>query len=235
MVKSNIYNTIAPVIVVGIILFIIIIIIYYNRDTIKYDDGPYVDKIGNIYSNVIRMPNKSEKEIFIKPDVQLTSVVVQDGESSITTNIEDIIDRTPINSSIKKCELSKPNRKSTSKGEEICRKVMEEIYDAPFISVRPDWLKNPETGHNLELDCYNDDLEIAVEYNGIQHYKYPNAFHKTKQEFFAQVRRDRYKATVCKQKKIYLIVIDYTVPHDMIKSTILKKLPENVRLLNEKK
>jgi hypothetical protein len=35
-----------------------------------------------------------------------------------------------------------------------------------FKSVRPGWLENPLTGRNLELDCYNEYLKLALEYNG---------------------------------------------------------------------
>ena len=63
---------------------------------------------------------------------------------------------------------------SYSKGETECRKVLESIFGKPFPSSRPDFLRNPVTGgiHNLELDCYNHELGLAVEYNGIQHYKF---------------------------------------------------------------
>ena len=32
------------------------------------------------------------------------------------------------------------------------------------------------TGKSLELDCYNVEYGVALEYNGIQHYKFPNPF-----------------------------------------------------------
>ena len=58
-----------------------------------------------------------------------------------------------------------------SKGEIECRKVLEEIFNRPFKKHRPNFLNNPVTGgmFNLELDCYNDDIGLALEYNGIQH------------------------------------------------------------------
>jgi len=101
-----------------------------------------------------------------------------------------------------------------SKGELLCKKAIEEIYGVPFYCVRPDFLKNPETGRNLELDLYNDDLKIAVEYNGIGHYVYPNPFHKTKEDFLNQVRRDQFKIETCDQNGIYLISVPYNVPNN---------------------
>src|SRR5205823_8856314 len=56
-----------------------------------------------------------------------------------------------------------------SRGERICCQTMQRIYGVSFKSTWPSWLINPETGEGLELDCYNDELKIAVEYNGEQH------------------------------------------------------------------
>ena len=58
-----------------------------------------------------------------------------------------------------------------SKGEQKCKETLEKIYGKEFLCVRPDFLRNPETNRKLELDCYNEELKLAVEYNGIQHYK----------------------------------------------------------------
>ena len=116
-----------------------------------------------------------------------------------------------------------------SKGEMLCKKAIEEIYGVPFYCVRPNFLKNPETGRNLELDMYNDDLKIALEYSGQHHYVYPNPFHKTKEEFMNQVRRDQYKVEMCDQNGIYLITVPYNVPleYEKIKAYIEYYLPEN--------
>ncbi len=124
-----------------------------------------------------------------------------------------------------------------SRGEAICKQVIEDIYGAPFFCVRPDFLKNPETGRNLELDLYNDFYKIAVEYSGLQHYKYPNNFHKTEEEFIKQVRRDEFKVDMCDKHGIYLITVPHTVKNDYneIRKYIEYYLPENYakRLENE--
>lgn len=120
------------------------------------------------------------------------------------------------------------NLKSKWKYQNICCKVLEEIYKKPFTSSRPGWLKNPETGGILEIDCYNEDLKIGVEYNGVQHYRYPNIFHKTYDEFIKQVRRDQYKHKRCDEQGVYLITVPYNVPQDKIRDYILHYLPENV-------
>ena len=92
--------------------------------------------------------------------------------------------------------LSSSNKKSSnnkdSKGETICRNYLEKTLQRRFSKARPDFLRNPVTGgdFNLELDCYNKDIGLALEYNGIQHYKYTPYFHKNKESFLNQKYRD---------------------------------------------
>jgi hypothetical protein len=151
---------------------------------------------------------------------------------NVTSNIINFtpIDKPPENkvTVIAKC-------KKYSKGEQKCREVLEEMYKKPFGCVRPDFLKNPETGKNLELDCYNDELKIGLEYNGIQHYRWPNYTNQTKEQFVQQLRRDKYKDEVCAANGIYLIKVPYNVPLNKIKEYIAYYAPENYenRMKNE--
>lgn len=120
-----------------------------------------------------------------------------------------------------------------SKGEAICCQTLEQIYGVPFDRIRPNWLKNPETGMNLELDCYNDDLRLAVEYNGIQHYVWPNFTGQSYEDFVKQVRRDRFKVDTCDANGVYLITVPYNVPHELIPRYIQWYLPEAVAARRE--
>jgi hypothetical protein len=117
--------------------------------------------------------------------------------------------------------------RSESRGERICRAFLEQYYGKPFKSTRPDFLQNPLTGRNLELDGYNPEMAMAFEYNGIQHYQYPNVFHKSEEEFEQQLRRDNFKREACDLSGIYLINIPYTVPHTQIPDYIKARLPHN--------
>jgi hypothetical protein len=105
------------------------------------------------------------------------------------------------------------HNKYVSKPERECCEVMKELTGLQFYSTRPDFLKNIITGRNLELDCYNHDLRLAVEYNGIQHYRYPNKFHKSKEQFEKQLIRDDMKRLLCDRNGIYLITVPYTESH----------------------
>ena len=113
-----------------------------------------------------------------------------------------------------------------SKGEKICRWYIENRFNRPFPTVRPTFLKSPETGCNLELDCYNEDMKLALEYNGRQHYVFgtSNTFHNAEYEFIAQVKRDQYKKKVCDDMEITLIIVPYTVSHEDIPDYIESKL-----------
>lgn len=102
-----------------------------------------------------------------------------------------------------------------------------------FPSCRPDFLVNPETGRCLELDCYNKTLGIACEYNGIQHYEYPNIYHTDVQQFKDQMRRDKFKEGVCKKNGILLIVVPYTVRD--LRMYIEKSVCRYTKLLIKKK
>ena len=113
-----------------------------------------------------------------------------------------------------------------SKGEIECKRVLEKIFNKPFNKIRPNFLNNPVTGgdHNLEIDCYNSELKIGCEYNGQQHYKYIPFFHKNKEAFQNQQYRDELKRRMCKEEGILLIEVPYTVRVEDIESYIKKEL-----------
>ena len=67
-----------------------------------------------------------------------------------------------------------------------------------------DWLRN--TSHaNMYLDIYFPKYKLGVEFQGQQHYKFPNFFHKTKAEFNAAKKRDKLKEELLKQNDIKYI------------------------------
>lgn len=115
-------------------------------------------------------------------------------------------------------EVTKPNptmvdgRRFRSVGEELCCEIFE-AYIGRYVhtSYRPNFLKNPETGHNLEYDCYDAVGQIAIEYNGSQHYKYTPRFHENEQKFHDQVYRDRLKLDLSTQYEIVLIRVPYII------------------------
>lgn len=116
--------------------------------------------------------------------------------------------------------------KKYSRGEIECRRVLEKIFRKPFNSSRPNFLRNPVTGnkHNLEIDCFNPQLRLGVEYNGAQHYKYIPYFHKNKEAFRNQMYRDDMKRRMCKDNGVNLIEVPYTVKIQDIETFLVHKL-----------
>ena len=54
-----------------------------------------------------------------------------------------------------------------------------------------------------------DNLLLLIEYNGIQHYKMNNYFHKNIEDFKISKKRDSLKKKYCKNNNINLIIIKY--------------------------
>jgi hypothetical protein len=112
-----------------------------------------------------------------------------------------------------------------SKGEVECRRVLESLFHLPFDKARPDFLNNPVTGgNNLELDCFNEQLKLAVEYDGEQHAKFIPFFHKNKETFYNQKYRDYMKIQLCKDNGITLIKVPHTVKTEDIEKYLIQKL-----------
>ena len=84
-----------------------------------------------------------------------------------------------------------------------------------IIGYRPEILKNPKTGRCLEIDAYHPHLKVGIEYNGIQHYKFPNHIHFDtpigKKAFDDGIDRDILKKSLCKDNNIHLIDIPYWI------------------------
>jgi hypothetical protein len=94
------------------------------------------------------------------------------------------------------------------KQEPRCRIWFERFFQRLFPKIRPKWLLN-HTGHRLELDGYCEELKLAFEYNGIQHYEHRKKFHKTAKAFKLQQQRDTLKLKLCVEHGVKLIIISY--------------------------
>ena len=114
-------------------------------------------------------------------------------------------------------------RANFKKHEQRCRIIMETIFRAPFTSVRPDFLLY-KNGKNLELDGYNEQLQVAFEYQGIQHRTFTPRFHKSRQDFILQQERDAFKKKICEERGIRLLEIPDTVPFDDLEKYIVAEV-----------
>ena len=121
-----------------------------------------------------------------------------------------VIPYKPILSEIPKKKKIPPKK---FQSEEECRNIIKLLTNQKFPKERPSFLKYPKTGNNLELDGFNNNLKIAFEYNGKQHYCYTPFFHKNYEDFLEQQRHDEFKKKICSLIGIHLIVIPYDVPN----------------------
>lgn len=120
----------------------------------------------------------------------------------------------------------KPKKKIMKKNETRCRMILENLFQSPFPSIRPDFLRY-KTGKNLELDGYNESLQLAFEYQGVQHRKYcPGLFHRSYDDFVHQQERDAFKKRICEQVGIHVIYIPDTIPYDDLVSYLHIKVNE---------
>jgi len=120
------------------------------------------------------------------------------------------------NLSFKNIYMYKPQRdpeenKFDSRGEIECRRYLETIFQLPFPKARPDFLRNPVTGNNLEIDCFNPTLKLGIEYNGKQHYSFTSFFHRNVEASTNQKYRDELKRRMCYENGITLIEVPYTI------------------------
>ncbi len=111
-------------------------------------------------------------------------------------------------------------------GENICRTVLESLFNKKFPKFRPPWLINGR-GNKMEIDGYCDDLRLGFEHQGIQHYKFIDYFHKTEDALLQRKQDDEEKRKLCKENGVFLIQIpsvpDLTSIEDL-QSYILKEL-----------
>ena len=129
---------------------------------------------------------------------------------------------------VKKIKEPKPQKpkkpKKLNKGEEKCREIFERLFNKPFLTIRPDFLKNDCTDQNMEIDGYNDDLKLGFEYQGVQHYKVTPYFHKDIQDFNKQVYRDNLKQQLLEKNGIKVVYVPYSIEMDDIEDFIKKEL-----------
>ena len=117
------------------------------------------------------------------------------------------------------------------KSEQLCREIFEELFLFKFPKSRPEFLKRKE------YDGFNEDLKIAFEYNGKQHYEYIPFFHKTFEEFESQKKRDLEKREISLQQGVILIEIpfmyNYQNPKKMYNHIVsLLKRQDSILIVN---
>jgi len=109
------------------------------------------------------------------------------------------------------------------KSEQKFREVIEKTLNAEFPKKHPSWLIN-DNGNRLELDGYNDELGIAFEYQGEQHFRQVSYLKDTKEVFAKRQKHDQIKKELCAQYGIILLCPTYELGEDEFEEHIKNEL-----------
>ncbi len=212
-------------ILMGIILLLIILVIYFATSGRPAPDPRQFSNLEDVKLNRYAPERRTSRKA--KDLVYDTNSLDPKPDEPSTFVQYPKVEEPPKEAPGQETKKAPPGKWKT---EAKCREVLEEMFGVPFPSVMNlPWLRNPKTGRHLQLDCYNADLGLALEYHGHQHYEFPNHYHKSKQEFEAQVYRDTIKRQLCDQNGVYLITVPYTVPKRDLYKYIEYYLPSNRR------
>ena len=112
---------------------------------------------------------------------------------------------------------------SASRPERLVRTFFEQIFGRPFPKVRPKWLRNT-TGFPLELDGYCEELRLAFEHQGTQHYRARTG--RFADQHAAIRKRDKRKRVMCRKRGVTLIEVP-----DLLRTLKLSELQSRIILL----
>jgi hypothetical protein len=100
-------------------------------------------------------------------------------------------------------------KKKKYKSQGILKELLESILSSRAVQEQKfSWLKSPRGGY-LRLDIFFPELKIAFEYHGKQHAEFPNAFHKTAEDFRYAAMCDEWKRQACSQHNILVYSFDH--------------------------
>ncbi len=126
--------------------------------------------------------------------------------------------------SVKGSSLTRGESKSCgcvkSYGEEKISSLLQEL-NIKFITQKTFPELKSEKGISLRIDFYLPDLNICIEYNGIQHYKAATGWSNEEHLIYTQ-KHDKIKQDYCQKNKIKLIIISY-LDYKNLTSDFLKK------------
>ena len=115
--------------------------------------------------------------------------------------------------------------------QERCRVILEILFQKKFKICCPKFLYDKTTKKTLELDMYNEELKLACEYQGVQHYEIMPWDKGNDSRLKRQIEKDLFKIKKCKENNIILLVISYKKvkfkKDNLVKSYIIQELKTN--------
>jgi hypothetical protein len=109
--------------------------------------------------------------------------------------------------------------------ERLCRHYFEALTGEKFPKSRPDWLLNSRS-NRMELDGFCENLSIAFEHQGKQHFEKVEHFNRRDETLEQRKKDDAKKRYLCKLNQIYLIEVPYHIPTDELATWISLALIE---------
>jgi hypothetical protein len=181
--------------------------------------------------NLCKIWNKKGFEILviITVIIIIAGAILRIGKKGTYQTLNDYKDKLLTRKGSNNFPVKAKREPIVSKSEGLCRRVLEKYFNKPFNKARPDFLRNPVTGgnFNLEIDCYNPELKLGLEYSGAQHYKYVPFFHSSKEAFLNQKYRDELKRRMCIDNGVKLIEVPYTVKYEQVENYVINELKKN--------
>lgn len=113
--------------------------------------------------------------------------------------------------------------------EAIARWYLEQILGVRFPTTRlseviPNYSGTMHFDGYAEVTLNGKKFKTAFEYNGNQHYEFPNQFNKTLEKFMNQLEYDFKKEKIAINNDIILLIIPYTITPENMQDHIVKEL-----------
>lgn len=130
------------------------------------------------------------------------------------------------------CGIVCPMCVDNHESERIAYKIVKELY--PDV-VKQHHIKTKAGKGCQSFDFYIPSKNMAIEYNGPQHYQFSTLFHRTEEGFKQQLERDERKRKYCETNNILLIELDgrrfrkINMTVDLVKKEIERQLLEHER------
>ena len=188
-----------------------------RQNTVRLENKPIYISPSNVK---FMTPNINKATVEYTPDGMKREYIVKNVSPNESVTESSVFE---VNMQIVKAlhnENDKPSgfvfdvagRRFGSIGEKLTCKVFEIFLGRKvMIHYRPDFLRNPLTNKNLEIDLFDPITGIAIEYNGAQHYKYVPTMHNSTDNLNYQLWKDNLKIELCMKAGIILIVVPYTI------------------------